>query len=116
NQMVSGVCYVDQFAGNLAGLREKIPYLKELGLNYLHLMPLFKVPAGDSDGGYAVSSYREVNPALGTMDDLRGLASELRHNGISLVLDFIFNHTSGEHDWARQAVAGNSDYRDYYYI
>ena len=62
-QMMGGVCYVDLFAGDLAGVREKIPYFKELGLTYLHLMPLFRAPEGNSDGGYAVSSYRDVNPA-----------------------------------------------------
>ena len=116
NQMLGGVCYVDLFAGNLSGVREKIPYFKELGLTYLHLMPLFKSPEGDSDGGYAVSSYREVNPALGTLDQLRELATELRHQGISLVLDFIFNHTSNEHEWARRAIAGDREFREYYHI
>jgi amylosucrase len=116
NRMLGGVCYVDLFAGNLSRLRERIPYFKELGLTYLHLMPLFKCPEGDSDGGYAVSSYRDVNPALGTMDELRDLATELRREGISLVLDFIFNHTSHEHEWARRAVAGDPEFCEYYYI
>ena len=65
-QMLGGVCYVDLFAGNLAGIRAKLPYFQELGLTYLHLMPFFKAPVPENDGGYAVSSYREVNPALGT--------------------------------------------------
>ncbi len=116
NRMLGGVLYVDLFAGNLQGVRAKIPYLKELGLNYLHLMPLFRVPEGENDGGYAVSSYREVNPRLGTMQELRELAAELRQNGISLVLDFVFNHTSSEHEWAQRAAAGEQDYQDYYYI
>lgn len=116
NKMVGGVCYVDLFAGNLAGVRAKIPYFKELGLTYLHLMPLFQAPEGNSDGGYAVSSYRDVNPALGTMDELAELATELRHNGISLVVDFVFNHTSDEHSWAQRALAGVPEYQDYYYI
>jgi glycosidase len=114
NQMLGGVCYVDLFADNLAGIRQKIPYFKELGLTYLHLMPLFKCPEGNNDGGYAVSSYRQVNPALGTMEELRQLADELRHNGISLVLDFIFNHTSDEHEWAKRALAGEAEYQNYY--
>ncbi|MDH3527455.1 MAG: alpha-amylase family glycosyl hydrolase, partial [Gammaproteobacteria bacterium] len=100
-RMIGAMCYVDLFAGDLAGLRERIPYLTELGVNYLHLMPVFKVPTGDNDGGYAVSSYRDTNPALGNMDQLAELASELRHHGISLCLDFVFNHTSDEHTWAR---------------
>ncbi len=64
NQMLGGVAYVDLFAGNLEGIRQKIPYFKELGMTYLHLMPLFMVPDGENDGGYAVSSYRDVNPTL----------------------------------------------------
>ncbi len=116
NQMLGGVCYVDLFAGDLNGVREKIPYFKELGLTYLHLMPLFSTPAGENDGGYAISSYREVNPALGTMDQLSGLAEDLRREGISLVLDFVFNHTSDEHEWALKAKAGDPHYRDYYCI
>ena len=115
-KMLGGVCYVDLFAGNLAGICRRIPYFKELGLTYLHLMPLFASPEGENDGGYAVSSYREVNPKLGTMAGLRDLATELRQNGISLVLDFIFNHTSDEHEWARRAQAGDPEYQDYYYL
>jgi amylosucrase len=115
-EMLGGVCYVDLFAGNLAGIRERIPYFKELGLTYLHLMPLFLSPAEENDGGYAVSSYREVDPALGTMDELAGLAAELRREGISLVLDFVYNHTSDEHLWARRALAGDPDYQEYYFI
>lgn len=98
NRMVGAMCYVDLFADNLKTLREKINYLTELGITYLHLMPLFKVPEGDNDGGYALSSYREVNPSLGSMQELSELASELRNHGISLVIDFVFNHTSDEHD------------------
>ena len=115
-KMLGGVYYVDLFAGDLQKLRSKIPYFKELGLTYLHLMPLFKAPEGDSDGGYAVSDYRQVDARLGTMDDLRALASELRHEGISLVLDFVFNHTSDEHRWALAAIAGDPEYQDYYFI
>lgn len=116
NKMLGGVCYVDLFAGSLAGLRERIPYFRELGLTYLHLMPLFLAPEENSDGGYAVSSYRDVDPSLGTMDELADLARELRGNGIALVADFIFNHTSNEHAWARAAIAGDPDYQDYYFI
>ena len=116
NQMLGGVCYVDRYAGSLQGVRDSIPYFEELGLTYLHLMPLFESPEGNSDGGYAVSSYRRVNPALGTMDDLAALAADLRLAGISLVVDFIFNHTSNEHEWARKAVSGDAQYEDFYLI
>jgi len=114
NRMIGAMCYVDLFAGDLAGLRERLPYLKQLGISYLHLMPLFRVPAGDNDGGYAVSSYREVDPRLGTMEQLAELAHELRNHGISLCLDFIFNHTADEHDWARKACAGDAEYQAFY--
>ncbi|HET9948439.1 MAG TPA: amylosucrase [Longimicrobiales bacterium] len=113
-QMVGATCYVDLFAGTIAGLRERVGYLSEMSITYLHLMPLLKVPEGDNDGGYAVSSYTEVDPALGTMDELRELATTLRHHGISLVLDFVFNHTSDEHEWARRALAGDPEYQAYY--
>jgi amylosucrase len=116
NRMLGGVCYVDRYAADLDGVRARIPYFKELGLTYLHLMPLFLAPEPLSDGGYAVSSYREVNPRLGTMDQLRDLAADLRDNGISLVVDFIFNHTSNEHEWARKAAQGDPRYSDYYWI
>jgi amylosucrase len=115
-RMLGGVCYVDRYAGGLSGIRDRIPYFRELGLTYLHLMPLFESPEGNSDGGYAVSSYRRVNPALGTMEELASLAADLRRAGISLVVDFIFNHTSNEHEWAKKAVAGEPGFEDFYLI
>jgi amylosucrase len=114
HRMVGAVCYVDLFSGDLKGVREHISYFTELGITFLHLMPLFKSPEGDNDGGYAVSSYREVDADLGTMEELAALASELRHHGISLVLDFVFNHTSDEHEWAKRALAGDIEYQEYY--
>ena len=116
NKMLGGACYVDRYADSLAGIRAKIPYFKELGLTYLHLMPLFDCPESLNDGGYAVTNYRKVSPGLGTIDELRDLAIELRRNGISLALDMVFNHTSNEHDWAKQASAGDLEYSAYYWI
>lgn len=112
--LIGAMAYVDLFAGDLKGLQEQIPYLKELGITYLHLMPLYRSPEGDNDGGYAVSSYREVDPELGTKEDLCQLADELRRQGISLVLDFVFNHTSDEHAWAKRAREGDEVHQDYY--
>ena len=116
NRMVGAMCYVDLFAGDLRSLREKVSYLSELGVTCLHLMPLFAVPEGDDDGGYAVKDFRTVDPDLGTMEELQDLATSLRHRGISLVLDFVFNHTSDEHEWARRAKAGDRAYQDYFYM
>ena len=116
HKMLGGVCYVDLFAGDLNGIRQRIPYFQELGLTYLHLMPLFKSPEGENDGGYAISSYREVDPNLGTIDQLRELADDLRSHGISLVLDFVFNHTANEHAWALRARQGDPHYQAFYHM
>ncbi|TWT78924.1 Amylosucrase [Planctomycetes bacterium CA13] len=115
-KVVGGALYVDLFSENLGKLREYIGYFKDLGLTYLHLMPLFAVRPGDNDGGYAISNYRSIDPRLGTIDDLRLLADEMREAGIVLVLDFVFNHTSEDHQWALQAQAGDPEYQDFYYI
>ncbi len=113
--VVGIVLYVDLFSDNLAGLHNHIPYFEKLGVTYLHLMPLFSVPHGENDGGYAVSDYRAVNPDLGTMEELSSLADALRARGISLVLDFVFNHTSDEHGWAQRAKTGDPDFMNYYF-
>ncbi|MDH4317007.1 MAG: alpha-amylase family glycosyl hydrolase [Desulfobulbaceae bacterium] len=114
NRMVGAMCYVDLFAGDLRGLRKRIPYLSELGITMLHLMPVFKCPKGDNDGGYAISDYRSVNESFGTIEELRAIATDLRSRGISLVLDFVFNHTSDEHEWATRALAGEEEYQKFY--
>ncbi len=116
HKMLGGVIYVDLFANDLEGVRAKIPYFQELGLTYLHLMPFFKMPAGESDGGYAVSDYRQVHPPLGTMEQLAALARDLRAAGISLVADLVFNHTSDEHPWAQAALTGEEDACELYFI
>lgn len=115
-KMLGAVCYVDRYAGSLKAMAKQIPFFKELGLTYLHLMPLFRSPEGNNDGGYAVSSYREVDSRLGTMADLALLTGKLRRAGISPVVDFIFNHTASDHEWAQKAVAGDPDYEDFYLI
>ncbi len=115
-KMLGAVCYVDLFAGELSQMHAKIPYFKEMGVTYLHLMPLFNVPETNNDGGYAISDYRTVRPDIGTMQQLAGLAAELRREGISLVLDFVFNHTSDEHEWATKALAGEEKFQNYYYM
>ncbi len=98
--------YVDAFAGTLKGVEEKLPYLKECGVNYLHLMPLHQSPKGRSDGGYAVSDFRAVQPGRGGRGALGKLADACRKRNMSLCLDFVMNHTSEDHGWARRARAG----------
>ncbi len=115
-KIVGGALYVDLFSGNLSKLTDSISYFKELGLTYLHLMPLFAVRPGDSDGGYAISDYRSVDPKLGTIEDLTFLAAQLHKEGILLVLDFVFNHTSDDHRWAQLAQSGNIEYQDFYFL
>jgi len=110
------VAYVDRFAGTFRGLEARIPYLKELGITYLHLMPFFLAPEKESDGGYAVSSYRDTNPALGSMADLEHTAEVFEKNGVGLVADFVFNHTSDEHAWAKAAQKGQAEFQDYYWM
>ena len=115
-KMLGATGYVDLQAGNLEGIRQQISYYRELGLTYLHLMPLFARPEGENDGGYAVSSYRDVDPPLGTMEELAQLAQELREAGISLVVDFIFNHTANNHEWACKAKSGDLEFQGYYWM
>ena len=111
---IGAVAYADLFARTLGGIVDRIPYLKELGVTYLHLMPFFLSPEAHNDGGYAVSSYRDTNPALGTMADLEALVAALDEAGIALVADFVFNHTSDEHAWAKAARAGDLDFQEFY--
>lgn len=116
NRMAGGSLYVDLFSGDLCRLRERIPYFKEIGLTYIHLMPIYASRPGNSDGGYAISDYRAVDARLGSIDDLRALACDFREAGISLVLDFVFNHTSDDHEWAIRAQEGEREFMNYYHI
>ena len=106
-QTVGYVAYVDRFAGTLRGVRERLGYLRELGVTYLHLMPLLRTRPEPNDGGYAVTDYGAVEPALGTIADLRDLATELRAAGMSLCVDVVLNHTAREHPWAVAARQGD---------
>ena len=106
-EMLGMMLYTENFAGNLLGVKDRLPYLKECGVNYLHLMPLLESPKGKSDGGYAVSDFRKVREDLGTVEDLEALATACHRRGISVCLDFVMNHTSEEHMWAKAARAGD---------
>ncbi len=110
------IAYTDRFADTLQGVGAHIGYLKELGIRYLHLMPLLLPREGENDGGYAVADYRRVRPDLGSMDDLEALCTQLRREGISLCLDLVLNHVAREHPWAEAARRGDPKYRDYFYI
>ena len=115
-EAIGYICYVDKFAGNLRGVIEKIPYLKELGVTYLHLMPLLQPRPEPNDGGYAVQDYGMVDGRLGTMADLAELAQALRQHNISLCTDVVCNHTAEEHEWAIKAKAGDPTYQNYYFL
>ncbi len=115
-ELLGMMLYVDAFAGNLEGVKNKLKYIKECGVNYLHLMPLLQSPKGRSDGGYAVSDFRAVQPELGSMSGLEDLANACRRAGISLCLDFVMNHTSEDHEWAQKARAGEPGYRERYFF
>ena len=116
HELVGMLMYVSAFAGTLSGVREKLDYLQEAGVNYLHLMPLLESPAGRSDGGYAVSDFRRVQPELGTMEDLSVLTEECHRRGISVCLDFVMNHTSEDHAWAKAARAGDRAMQERYFF
>ena len=116
HDLVGMLMYVGPFAGNLKGVQGKLDYIEECGVNYLHLMPLLESPEGRSDGGYAVADFRKVQPELGTMEDLAALAGDCHKRGISLCLDFVMNHTSEDHEWAKRARAGEEEYQDRYFF
>ena len=116
SRMIGYVCYADRFAGSLAGVRQHLDYLAELGVTYLHLMPLLRPRAGESDGGYAVADYDAVDPRVGTMADLQALAGDLHQRGMVVCIDLVLNHTAAEHEWARKARAGEPGYREMYLI
>jgi len=116
SRMIGYVAYADRFAGSLQGVAKHLDYLVELGVTYLHMMPLLKPRTGENDGGYAVQDYDEVDPRIGTMADLQALADDLHDRGIALCIDLVVNHTAREHQWAQQALAGDPTYRDCYLV
>ena len=116
NDLLGMLMYTNAFAGTLKGVQSHLDYIEECGVNYLHLMPLLSSPKGRSDGGYAVSDFRTVEPSLGTMKDLAKLADACHERGISVCLDFVMNHTSEDHEWARRARAGEKEFQDRYFF
>lgn len=114
--MLGMMMYIDNFAGSIKGVSEKLSYLEQCNVNYIHLMPFLDSPKGRSDGGYAVADFRKVKPELGTMDDLAELADKCHEKGISLCMDFVMNHTSEDHEWARRARQGDGEYMSRYFF
>ena len=113
-RMLGVTMYPGLFAGSLKGVEQKLDYLQEQGVTYLHLMPLLKMPHPDNDGGYAVEDFNQVDPTLGTNEDLSHLTAAMRRRGMSLCLDFVINHTADTHEWALRAKAGEQTYIDRY--
>lgn len=116
NDLLGMMMYTNAFAGTLKGVKEKLPYVKSCGVNYLHFMPLLESPKGRDDGGYAVADFRKVKPELGTMEDLEDLTAECHRQGISCCLDFVMNHTSEDHEWAKAARKGDPVARARYFF
>ena len=116
NDMMGMMLYVDNFAGNLKGVESRLDYLEESGVNYVHLMPLLETPKGRSDGGYAVSNFRKVQPELGTMEDLEDLTKACHDKKMSVCMDFVMNHTSEDHEWAVRARKGEGEYMSRYFF
>ena len=112
--MAGYVFYIDRFAGTLTGVLEKLDYLEDLGITYVHFMPCLKPRPGDSDGGYSVMDYRAINPDLGSMAEFETVTMALRERGISVCIDLVLNHTAKEHAWAKAARKGDARYQDYY--
>lgn len=116
NDMLGMMLYIDNFAGNLKGVEKKIDYLQSCNVNCVHLMPFLDSPKGRSDGGYAVADFRKVKPELGTMEELRSLSQACHQCGISLCMDFVMNHTSEDHEWAKRARNGEGEYMSRYFF
>ena len=113
--MLGMMLYVDNFAGNLKNMRDKLEYIKECNVTFLHLMPFLETTEGKSDGGYAVTDFRKVRSDLGNMDDLAVLADKCHEKGIDICMDFVMNHASEDHEWAVRAKRGEGEYLSRYF-
>ena len=116
NEITGMSLYVDRFCGSIKNLETKLDYFKKLGVNFLHLMPLFESPDGESDGGYAVSDFRKVAKRYGSLKDLHELQQKMQQEDMYLMLDVVLNHTSHKHEWALKAKQGEKKYQDYFYM
>ncbi len=116
NDMLGMMFYIDNFAGNMKGVESKLDYIEACNVNYVHLMPFLDTPEGRSDGGYAVSDFRKVQPKLGSMEDLDSLTAACHKKGINVCMDFVMNHTSEDHEWAKKARQGDGEYMSRYFF
>lgn len=116
NSLAGMSLYADRFSDDLTGLKDRLTYLQDLGINLLHIMPIFKSPPEESDGGYAVSDFRAVDPRFGSLEDLKSVVEQMHQKGMYLMLDIVLNHTSDQHPWALQARTGDPCFMDYYYM
>ena len=116
NDMLGMMFYIDNFAGNMKGVEAKLDYIEACNVNYVHLMPFLDTPEGRSDGGYAVSDFRRVQPKLGSMEDLDSLTAACHKKGINVCMDFVMNHTSEDHEWAKKARQGDGEYMSRYFF
>ncbi len=116
NDLLGMMFYIDNFAGNMKGVEEKLDYIEQCNVNYIHLMPFLETPEGRSDGGYAVADFRKVQENLGTMEDLESLTAACHKKGINVCMDFVMNHTSEDHEWAKKAREGDGEYMSRYFF
>ena len=116
NDMLGMMFYIDNFAGNMKGVQSKLDYIEQCNVNYIHLMPFLETPKGRSDGGYAVSDFRKVQRELGTMEDLADLTEACHKKGVNVCMDFVMNHTSEDHEWAKKARQGDGEYMSRYFF
>ena len=116
NDMLGMMLYIDNFAGNIKGVQKKLDYLKSCNINCIHLMPFLDSPEGRSDGGYAVADFRKVRPDLGSMEDLAVLTEDCHRKDMNVCMDFVMNHTSEDHEWAKRARQGDGEYMSRYFF
>lgn len=116
NDMLGMMFYIDNFAGNMKGVESRLDYLEKSNVNYIHLMPFLETPEGRSDGGYAVADFRKVQEKLGTMEDLESLTAACHKKHMNVCMDFVMNHTSEDHEWAKKARQGDGEYMSRYFF
>lgn len=113
---VGMMLYVDLFSESIENLIKKSQYFEKLGITLIHLMPILEPRAGENDGGYAVKSYREIDPRVGDMAIFEKLITHYHKKGIRVCIDYVINHTSNDHEWAQKALDGDKIYQEYYYF